>query len=311
MAGRRTKNRNADTQQAEQQRLKPLQRQLLAESQRTVRITHEGRAQEMTLGEALVRKALQMAAGGSVHSMSNVLHAVLVAQTLQMKEQEEDVALGKRYKAYQQRMLDEALAEGKNPDTVLPHPDDILIDATGWKVVGPQDAAALAGMKQLIAVRDAFILQDTLDERSAAPDITEADWKAAQAAVGAHETIELGECRTRSSLLLAYMLDDVLPERHRLSTDEIRRRGRDYDRLTRRELLRDCYRSWAAIGAPQPRGWLSPPLPTGYRILVFVSAFRQELGERYRHEQTLTDQEAFLVIKDLARQYWRWRGEAQ
>lgn len=38
MAGRRTKNRNADTQQAEQQRLKPLQRQLLAESQRTVRI---------------------------------------------------------------------------------------------------------------------------------------------------------------------------------------------------------------------------------------------------------------------------------
>ena len=66
--------------------------------------------------------------------------------------------------------------------------------------------------------------------------------------------------RPGTALAFAQILNDSLPERHRLSDDEIVLRSMRHDALPKRQLLKEVYQAWRRFGRAQPRGKTFPPL---------------------------------------------------
>lgn len=151
-------------------KLTTLQESLLQEAAREVAVAIDGRSQTINLSQVLSRKLLQMAANGSVHAMSNAINELNIAQPLHQRKVEEDVDLGRRLKEHQHDLLATARATGADLDTVLPHPDDIIIEeGVGFEIVGPFDASELEAVKKNCGRRDAAILQAALEQVSDPP----------------------------------------------------------------------------------------------------------------------------------------------
>lgn len=146
--------------------------------------------------------------------------------------------VGNWIKAQQQAKLDEAAEAGIDPDTVLPHPDDIhVIEGEGYRITGPADETELDLIKARCARRDLFILQHVLEDRL-------------RSAQGAN-----------SALLLVQFMNHGLSELFRLSDTRLLLAIMRHERKTKRELLKEAHSAWRAIGRPKPRGWTLPAFP--------------------------------------------------
>ena len=62
-----------------------------------------------------------------------------------------------------------------------------------------------------------------------------------------------------SALLLAILINQTLPERHRLSDSEWVWVSWKHQRKTKRELLKETRQAWRSIGFIKPRGWRTAP----------------------------------------------------
>lgn len=147
-------------------KLTPLQEALLKEAAREISIVSNGHTQTARMDEIVTRKMMQMAANGGQHSISNAIYQINMAQRLNQQKIDEKVAFGHRYKSHQQHLLDEARKHGRDLDTVLPHPDDIVVEeGVGYELIGPIDETELRAVKRDCDMRDAAILQAALEER--------------------------------------------------------------------------------------------------------------------------------------------------
>ena len=246
MAVKRNKSRKA-THKVTLPGLTPLQKSLLDEAGRKVTTASEGRQQEVSIEQVVTRKLLQVAANGSVHALSNAVNEIILAQRINQREIDEDVEFGNRLKTHQQKLLDRASSEGKDPNTVLPHPDDIeVIPGVGFKVHGPWDEAELKIVLSNCARRDLYILQAALEERLLGPEMV-TDEPSSEASKGG------------SAILMAQFFNHGLPDRFEKSNIEIIMDLSRLGRLTKRELLKATYAAWASLGRPKPRGWVTPP----------------------------------------------------
>ena len=265
MATRRNKSRRPANPTAKSS-LTPMQRALLEEANRKVTIVADGEQSEVSIEQVVARKLLQVAASGSPHALSNVINEMVLAQQLKQAEIQEDVAVGYWHKARQQQKLDQAIEAGLDPDTVLPHPDDIVVvEGEGYRLIGPDDEFSLNLIKANCARRDLFILQHVLEERlrssvgSGSRSCDDADEKSAHS----------------SALLLVYFMNRDLPDRYRMSDTDILFAIMRHERKTKRELLKKAHRAWAAAGRPKPRGWTLPPFREMRAMLEqSVPAFR-------------------------------------
>ena len=251
MATRRNKSRLPSA-KSEQQPLTPIQRALLKEADRMVAIATDGIKEEARVGDVLARKALQMALAGSPHAMSNALYELLTAERLKRAEIEKEEEIGRWFKQRQQERLDEAIKEDADIDTILPHPEDIIVTVgQGYRVVGPWDEAELEPIKKSCALRDLFLLQHVLEERLRSSNRTTSRGKG-----------NSGDSRgyaDSSALLLAYFMDHGLPQRFQLSDEDVLAAIMLHNRKTKRELLKQACSVWRSIGHPKPRGWTLPP----------------------------------------------------
>ncbi|WP_161974326.1 hypothetical protein, partial [Rhizobium deserti] len=231
-------------------KLTPLQEALLKEAAREVTISGNGRSDTVRMDEVVTRKMMQMAANGGQHSISNAIYQINMAQRLKQKNVDEEVALGQKFKAHQQHLLDEARKRGQDLDTVLPHPDDIVVEeGVGYELIGPVDETELRRVKRECDRRDAAILQAALEERLG-PLSPEADKEPSSHPAEA------------SALLVVQVLNEALPKRFQKSNLQIAMELMRYEGVTKRELLKRAHQQWAALGQSKPRGWRLPPVET-------------------------------------------------
>lgn len=225
MGTRRNKSRRPANPIAEPG-LTPMQRALLEEASRKVTIVVDGQQSEVSVGQVVSRKLMQMAANGSVHALSNAFNETVLGERQQEAEIKKEVAFGHQYKAHQQELFDCAIKNGLDPDTVLPHPDDIVVvEGEGYRIIGPENEVILNFVKGTCARRDLLILQYVLEERLQPTR----DPGPRNGADGDDETVAHS-----SALLLVYFMNDGLPERFRLTDLDIERAIWRHQRKTKR-----------------------------------------------------------------------------
>lgn len=94
-----------------------------------------------------------------------------------------------------------------------------------------------------------------------------------------------------SAMFLATYFERGLPERFKLTNDEIIDMQSEMHRLTKRELLKEIHRLWAELCHPMPRGWRMPPLAKLVRqiqalTLLVVDVFASEAaGQKLTNHQ--------------------------
>lgn len=224
-----------------------LQEMILKEAARTVTIHQDGRSETISMEEVVTRKLFQTAAKGGQHAISNTVHLVIEAQRLTRERIERDVAFGLRLKASLQAQHDQVRARGGDLDTILPHPDDIIIDyGAGYRIVGPCDADELKAVRKDCAWRDVVLLQAALEERLGPVACDDGGRPSEHPA-------------DTTALFLVHLFNRCLPQRFQKSGLELTMDLMRHGRLTRRELLKTVHRSWARLGKPKPRGWRLPP----------------------------------------------------
>lgn len=236
-------------------KLTPLQKALLKEAAREVSIVSNGVSQTIRMDEIIARKMMQMAANGGQHSITNAIYSVNMAQRLRQTEIDEEVARGHDIKARQQHLLDEARRHGRDTDTILPHPDDIVVnEGSGYELIGPVDETELRKLKRDCEHRDASILQAVLEQRLGPLPLTPGKRPSEHAP-------------DESALLMAQLINDGLPKRFQKSGMQIANDMMRYQGATKRELLKYTHKKWASLGKPKPRGWRLPPLETSLSML--------------------------------------------
>ncbi len=284
---RRRKAPPANSSETELVSLTPIQQALLEEADRQITILNEGRELKTTVGNVVIRKLLQTAANGSAHALGHSVKAITVAQQVRQNVIKEDVAFGLRFKEHQQRLLDEVIKRGGDPESVLPHPDDIvIIEGTGYQIDGPADAEQLLVLKDNCRRRNVLILQAILEERLArAPADGPADLFS-----GA------------TPLVLVQFLNEGLPARYRMSDTAIIVATERYRRLTKRELLKHVRKAWATLGQSRPRGWIMPPLGKTRRRIERLIPECMDLCADIRTGKVTSERKIVERIGRIARQ---------
>ncbi|MDH4414775.1 MAG: hypothetical protein QE484_15795 [Rhizobium sp.] len=226
--------------------LTSLQEILLKEAARPVNIVAEGRSQTISMEEVLIRKLLQVAANGGQHAISNAIYLINDAQRLEQLRVAEEVELGLTFKGRQQQRLAEVMARRGDPNTVLPHPNDIVVEVSvGYKIIGPFDETELKRVLRDCEWRDAAILQAALEERLGPPTAGE------PADASRHPA-------DATSLFMMQVLNRALPKRFQKTDVQIMWELSRYQGISKRELLKLAHRKWRSLGRPKPRGWRTP-----------------------------------------------------
>lgn len=198
----------------------PSERFLEKEAYRTVTIRENGKEEELTMTEAVMRGLALCAAKG------NRLAAREYLDRIEKREREAIERAIERYLRYEElkRIGEKTLADckrrGVEPPDLLPHPDDIMLNpstAEAW-VYGPETLEDMAHCKHTVEMRDLCYLiasRSNLEKR-------------ANVANGDEESVD-------AALVFAQFLDLTLPKRMQLSDGEEIARYFECRSMTKRE----------------------------------------------------------------------------
>lgn len=237
---------------------------ILKAGDRKITVTENGRLVTMTMHEATVRAQQSAALKGSALAQRHLIDTYLAADT------ERHLRIAEECEAWEdiRNRLIELRAEserlGRPPAMPFPHPDDIVIDPErGVRFVGPTDEAEQAMVEDTIRTRNLLLVQDHYD----------------------HRECELINDRDPSSgaggaMLFALTLNQMLPERYRLSDLDIVNTTMPLARLTKRELRKLLFQGWKDQGRSVPRGKTFVSLADAERALrVFYEAISSALKD--------------------------------
>jgi hypothetical protein len=111
-------------------------------------------------------------------------------------------------------------------------------------------------------MRDLLVLQDALD------------WK-----IDGNDAVDPLD-QPGSALVCALFFNDRVPDRHRLSDEELVRMTMSAQARAKRDLLKAVYNGWRALGVSAPRGKTLPtPRVLLQRVDHLVHAVRDHLSE--------------------------------
>lgn len=237
-----------------------------------------GRTRSIPLRDALLTKQAEVALKGSPYAIRRMLEMDHRATAREAEERRLRRETWARIKLMQEQRYAAALAKGEDTELILPHPDDIEIDAEDARVTGPCDAVGLAACRRAMKLRDLLFLQHGLEERLR--DVTS---KADQ-----------DPDKPTSPLLFACFLNQILPRRFQLSpSKELDSLWKATSRFNKRQLLTLCHRGWSELGVRIPRGAILPGL--GFCMtwlditLATVAQIRQADGSRPAIEDAAED----------------------
>jgi hypothetical protein len=241
---RRTRpfNPNAKPSQRPKELL-PVEKTLLQEADRMVTIRSDGIEQKISTKDVLVRKMVQVAAGGSPHALGHFFRMFYSAQEAQLEIIANEVADGYRILERSQELLKKWIARGKDPKLCIPHPDDIIVtEGVGWEIKGPTDQSELDDILKRCSERDLLLAQGVLETRMASKE----EWRLAE------DNFELRP--DASAQVVANLIDMALPKRFQLTFQDHIAIDLKYDRMTKRELHKYMRKAWLKAGKPVKRG---------------------------------------------------------
>ena len=206
-----------------------------------LRVTKDGKSIEMDAVEAVMSKQLTGALNGSVIAQREFLSASRTALAAHEAEIADDCQFWAAVKARNQAFIADAHTRGTPTPRVLPHPDDIVIDAkTGVRIIGPRDAASSAAFDASLRLRDALYLQQAMED-----------------ALDGKPLMERPSSGT--PLITAMLINRYLPPSLKASPRDECDQIWEYTRRTKRTLLVDCRAAWRAAGVAMTRGKRLPP----------------------------------------------------
>lgn len=187
-----------------------------------------GAPQFLTNSEVLTTKMFEAALKGGINAIRLVYHEQRIAAAEEKAEIEEKRAAWTLYRREQERACLQSKEAGRDPNLVVPHPDDIIIDNSGGRITGPFDEAELQTILWTVALRNHLYLQQALEDYRERP--------------------------SDSPMLLAQFLNANLPRRFTLTNfDELMVRS-SATKHTRRRLLKLTHEGWRKLGIPLTRG---------------------------------------------------------
>ncbi|MEL6734726.1 MAG: hypothetical protein AAFO98_02440 [Pseudomonadota bacterium] len=245
-----------------------------------VSVQSGGKTERISIEEALSRKIIETAMKGSPHAQGLAFKQIKEAQEKQTLIAQVQVEVGRLFKEKQKIALDRAVAEGGDPDKVLPHPDDIEIDETsGYEFTGPFDEESLDAIKETVAIRDCLLLQYELENRL--------DWEPHVPTKRLPETPPL----PGMAFIWFTMLNNSLPLRFRLSDSDVDLQIWKLHRKTKRQMLKETYQSWSSAGIRLPRGYRTPPVRLGVAFTDASCSMLRELRHRGGENKRLGDRQ--------------------
>jgi hypothetical protein len=216
----------------------------IREAERKVTIREGAETRLVSAIEAAMLAQFKAAAGGNAYAQKHLIERYLRAKAEKQREIDEEVAFWEFYVAFYREAIAEASRKGEPPPSPLPHPDDVVIDPDkGVRFIGPFDEESAARLEENLKFRDACLMQDALDRRSAA--------------AGGNE--KLSDKQT-FALLGAKAMNQSVPLRFRLSDSEMIMKLLRYEHTPMRTLLKDVRAAWHALGVKPRRGKTLPPL---------------------------------------------------
>lgn len=219
----------------------PLLEQVLKAAARKVLRRENGKVEEITLDQAIIEATLAGATKTNPRSQALAIDLMQQANSAKAEDIRRRNKIWEDYKASAYAELAEAAEQGLPPPKIVPHPDDVDIDPIeGPQFLGPITEEQQAKLERLLQLRDVLIMQEALDERST----TRLD--------GTPLT-EPG-----SAMLRVMVIDRFVPQRYRLSDNDVVNKLSQYKGTPKRQLLKQLYAAWRDVGIPQPRGYVSP-----------------------------------------------------
>jgi hypothetical protein len=235
---------------------------VLLVANKAVPVRDGGEMTAMSMLEAVVAATAACAVKGNARSQATFIGLAQKAYDADARERHRSTEFWTDYKRVKSAQLAVAAKRGEPTPSVLPHPDDIIIDhAKGPRFVGPFDEEEEARLNETIRLRDTLIMQDEWDHRS---------------------TVRLSGgplTEPRSAGLMSILLDRGVPPRLQLSETQRILKMMTYQSMPQRELLKLLFGAWRRLGSPRPRGYVSPNLTytEKYMRLLFglVSSVRE------------------------------------
>ncbi len=235
----------------------------LKEAKRLVTVREGEEIKKIPAIEAVFRSQIASALKGNAYAQKQNIERYARAERERTREISERNEIWERYVDRWQEQIAEAERKGETPPTPLPHPDDVLIDPIkGVRFVGPVVEEQLHQLEETRRMRDMLIMQAALDQREVSNPNTD-------------DTLD----KPGTALLFAVMLNESVPDRFKLSDDEIAVRLLRYACTPKRQLLKDVYRGWRSLGVHRPRGKVFPPAQIGvenFELLVDLAQRFQE-----------------------------------
>jgi Family of unknown function (DUF5681) len=224
--------------------LTPSAQDLLQLAEQLVSVREGETVRQITMLQALNKAQVNTALKGNAFAQKCASDRIEAAQRAEAMAIERSHEAWLAYQLDCRNAIETARRKGAPLPEFLPHPDDLAFEhGKRVRITGPVDAWSQAKMQETIQVRDTLLLQYALDTRKHVP----------KPGTGQSDL-------PYSAGVAALMLNDGLPERVRLSDDDIFWRVYRYERIPRLQLLKQIFAAWRALGRKVPRGTILPPV---------------------------------------------------
>ena len=228
----------------------PIIQAALTVSHTTMTITEGGVKKEVPTPEALMRSLTFQGMKGNAYAANKALEIMKEAELREARDLEQERAFWNWYKESYQTLDEAAKRESVTIEWPLPHPDDVIVDASGpVRFVGPMDLSGQRRMEQTIIFRELLFLQDSYDHRFGPRKERWLPYRSA-------------------ALPFAYILDASLPPRLRMSQRDSLDRMHRASRIKKLDLLKLLYRGWRAVSPNCRRGIVFPSYQWAEKLVM-------------------------------------------
>jgi hypothetical protein len=121
----------------------------LKEAERLISVREGGETREIPAIEAVLRKQIASALGGNAYAQKHVIERHVWAECEERERRHKDIEFWEEYQKQKWEEIENASSRGEAPPSLLPHPDDIVLDYDkGVRIRGPIDEEELVRLKR-------------------------------------------------------------------------------------------------------------------------------------------------------------------
>lgn len=276
---------------------------ILAFANRELTVSLGGETVTMSAVEALIQAQAKSGLAGNPISLRDFFNRVERAQQKEQTKRAERAELWRSYKERCYQELEQLSKQGVEPkeDQYLPHPDDVEIEYDNTiRFKGPIDEDQLKEVKQRMLMRDAFMLQGEYDARTVTPE-------------------DGRDPDQNGAFLYAYLLEQRLPARMRMSEGKMLYKLMRAECLSKRELLKQLRAAWdkALRGSPNykpgsmKRGLNFPDLDTTKDLLLDLADYQMDITQPDQPPSQEEAQDLYEIIKPFSDEFVRLNGKGK